>query len=114
MTVNHADLRAHHDRLSSLVESLRATLGNIVDAATDVATDDEHDPEGHTIAFERQQTAALLGDAEHQLAEIEMAIERFDAGTYGRCESCGRPIPFERLEAMPSARRCVGCAEAGA
>jgi RNA polymerase-binding protein DksA len=43
------------------------------------------------------------------LREIDAALERIDKGTYGRCESCGAPIPEERLEARPIARLCVEC-----
>ena len=45
------------------------------------------------------------------LGEIERALERIDDGTYGLCERCGEPIAAERLEALPYAVRCVGCAE---
>ena len=44
------------------------------------------------------------------LREIEDALSKFDAGTYGRCESCGNQIAEARLEAMPAARLCIDCA----
>jgi len=47
--------------------------------------------------------------AEDALAEIEHALDRMATGTYGHCEQCERPIPFERLEAIPHARHCVTC-----
>jgi RNA polymerase-binding transcription factor DksA len=47
--------------------------------------------------------------AQEALAEIEHARARIAAGTYGSCERCERPIPFERLEAIPQARHCVTC-----
>ena len=72
--------------------------------------DDEHDPEGHTIAWERQQTAALLRSARARLAELDLAIRRIEAGDHGRCEICGSPIGDERLDALPTARTCVDCA----
>jgi RNA polymerase-binding transcription factor DksA len=52
----------------------------------------------------------LLAQARHDLADLDQARERLDAGAYGRCESCGRAIPAERLAAHPTARECVGCA----
>ena len=88
---------------------LEAAFDDIVEAAADVATDDEHDPEGHTIAWERQQLAALLQDARAELAEIDAALQRLDEGGYGTCETCGRPIAAARLEALPATRTCVGC-----
>ena len=72
--------------------------------------DDEHDPEGATIAFERQQLAALLDQARRRLADVEAALERRAAGRYGVCENCGRPIAPERLAARPAARTCIDCA----
>jgi RNA polymerase-binding transcription factor DksA len=90
--------------------ALRRDFERIVEAAQSVSTDDEHDPEGSTIAFERAQVAALLDQAERQLAELDAAVARLDAGAYGRCESCGRPIAPERLLVRPAATRCIDCA----
>src|SRR6476646_3614740 len=92
------------------VDSLVRTFDEIVEAATDVATDDEHDPEGHTIAFERQQVAGLLRDSRSHLTEISDAVGRLDAGEYGTCERCGAAISDERLDALPAARTCIECA----
>lgn len=107
-------VRARLDELRRVTRrravDLAASFDGIVDAASDVATDDEHDPEGHTIAWERQQIAALLEEAATTLAEIDAALDRLDAGTYGTCRSCGRPIAPERLEALPATPLCVGCA----
>ena len=47
--------------------------------------------------------------AAESLADIRHALNRLDAGTYGSCEACGLAVPFERLEAIPSARLCVAC-----
>jgi RNA polymerase-binding transcription factor DksA len=71
--------------------------------------DDEHDPEGATLAFERAQTAALLSQARAHLGDLEEAMERLRAGTFGRCERCGDEIVLERLMARPTAQRCVEC-----
>jgi DnaK suppressor protein len=59
--------------------------------------------------LERELAQAGAQRAQEALAEIEDALARLDAGTYGRCEACGAPVPFERLEAIPSARFCVAC-----
>jgi RNA polymerase-binding transcription factor DksA len=97
---------ATNQRIAGLANS----FDGIVEAASDVATDDEHDPEGHTIAWERQQIAALLDEARTMLAAIDAAEQRIDAGSYGSCTTCGRRIPDERLEALPAAPTCVDCA----
>jgi DnaK suppressor protein len=100
------------------LESLRAEtvaglaeLGLRIDAVTaaraDANTDDEHDPEGATIAFERSQADALRQAAARRLEEIDAALDRVAAGTYGRCVVCGEPIPAARLAARPFAATCL-------
>jgi DnaK suppressor protein len=95
-------------RLSGLTDD----FNEVVAASRDANADDEHDPEGATIAFERSQVAALVLQVQAQLAEVEAAIERLAAGTYGLCEQCGQPIAAARLEARPTARTCIKCASA--
>ena len=82
----------------------------IVEATSDVATDDEHDPEGHTIAWERQQLAALAEETKLTLANIDAAEQRLDEGRYGRCTLCDRAISPDRLEALPATETCIDCA----
>jgi DnaK suppressor protein len=72
--------------------------------------DDEHDPEGATLAFERQHVAALISQARQHLAQIEAAMVRLAEGRYGRCENCGQPIGAARLAARPVTTACIGCA----
>jgi DnaK suppressor protein len=92
------------------ITALRREFDGIVESSAGVATDDEHDPEGATIAFERAQLAALLDQSRMHLAELDDALERLRQGRYGRCERCGRPIAAERLAARPAARTCITCA----
>ena len=96
------------------ITALRREFDGIVESSAGVATDDEHDPEGATIAFERAQLAALLDQARRHLAELDDALERLRQGRYGGCERCGRPIAAERLAARPAARTCITCAAAAA
>jgi RNA polymerase-binding protein DksA len=65
-----------------------------------------------THVFEQQRDLALRDRAEQHLSAVDAAIARLDAGAYGRCESCGKPIPAERLEALPSAALCIDCQRA--
>lgn len=88
---------------------LTGQFDEVVAASRDTNADDEHDPEGATIAFERSQLAALVAQVRERLAEVDAALERLEAGTYGGCEVCGRPIAAARLEVRPTARSCVGC-----
>lgn len=92
------------------IADLQRSFEGIVEATDGVATDDEHDPEGHTIAWERQQVAALLAEARASLADIDNAVRRLDDGRYGTCTSCGRQIAPERLDALPASPVCVDCA----
>jgi RNA polymerase-binding transcription factor DksA len=87
-----------------------SSFDDIVEATADVATDDEHDPEGHSIAWERQQIAALVGESRIALAEIDAAERRLDDGSYGTCSICGLGIAAERLDALPATPTCVSCA----
>ncbi|KRE39171.1 DNA-binding protein [Janibacter sp. Soil728] len=105
-TTLHEERRGTLARLATLTGDFAA----IVEASEGSNADDEHDPEGATIAFERSQLDALVQQARHHVSEIDAALERLDAGTYGICERCGRPIAPGRLEARPVARTCIGCA----
>jgi DnaK suppressor protein len=92
------------------IADLTADLNGIIESATSVATDDEHDPEGTTIAFERAQLASLLSAAHARIAELDAALARLGAGNYGRCDQCGGEISAERLAARPAAHDCITCA----
>ncbi len=82
----------------------------MVDATAGANADDEHDPEGATIAFERAQVTALLDQARRRLGDVDAALARWDEGSYGRCLSCGETIASARLEARPTATTCIRCA----
>lgn len=95
-----ADLQA---RLSRLTED----MVSLVESSRDSNADDEHDPEGQTIAYERSQLSAVTRQAQEHLTALDAALERVAAGTYGICEVCGHRIDGARLEARPTARTCV-------
>lgn len=103
-------LAADRDETVLRLGQLTADLDELVAATVSSNADDEHDPEGSTLAFERSQVDALIQQARHHLDEVEATAVRITDGTYGVCETCGRPVPAERLEARPVARTCVGCA----
>jgi len=94
----------------SLIARLIADLESFTSARTDSATDDEHDPEGPTLAFERSQATAILEQTREHLAQIDRAVDRLGEGSFGACASCGEPIPFARLEVRPYSTQCVACA----
>ncbi|MEV6596456.1 TraR/DksA C4-type zinc finger protein [Actinoplanes sp. NPDC051346] len=101
-------------RLRASAEAEAATLAQNLEAlfaaSRDSNADDEHDPEGATVGFERAQLTALLATARGRIAEVDDALRRVDTATYGVCERCGQPIAEERLAARPFARRCMACA----
>lgn len=72
---------------------------------------DETDPDS-MLEFELAEAGAAR--AREAIDDIADALRRMDLGTYGCCEACGAPLPFERLEAVPAARRCVACPGRGA
>lgn len=99
-----------HRATVARVAALQANVDDIIERSNEASRDDEHDPEGATIAFERAQALALLDSAQAHLRAIEFAQQRLADGLDIRCETCGEPIPIERLLARPTARTCVRCA----
>jgi RNA polymerase-binding transcription factor DksA len=103
-------LAADREETQRRLARLEGELAGIVDAAQAANIDDEHDPEGATIAFEREHAAALTAQARQHLADIEAALARLADGRYGTCERCGGPISPARLAARPAAATCITCA----
>lgn len=113
MDLRRRRLVAERDEELARLAGLTDDYSGVVAAARDTNGDDEHDPEGATIAFERSQIGALVQQVRDHLAEIDAALVRLEDGSYGTCERCGRPIEEARLEARPVARTCIECAGAG-
>jgi DnaK suppressor protein len=103
LTRTRAETLAH-------IAALTAEFDGVVAASASSNADDEHDPEGSTIAFERSQVGALVAQARAHLDDVALALARLDAGTYDVCARCSGPIGAERLQARPVARTCMGCA----
>ena len=74
---------------------------------------DEESGEGDTLNVERERDLALSAQARAAVDEIDRALAKMDAGTYGICERCGHPIPKARLKALPYASLCVACKSGG-
>jgi len=62
-----------------------------------------------TESFELEKRLALEKQTRANIAEIELALDKFKKGTYGLCDICGQPIPADRLEAVPYANLCLSC-----
>ena len=83
----------------------------LLDARGGDTADDEHDPEGSTLSAEWSMREGVRHAERHELEQIDAALARMDAGTYGVCTTCGRVIPLDRLRIRPTATTHVACAE---
>jgi|SRR5436305_5810542 len=92
-----SDFDAEHLTDESEDESIGELSGGI----------DQHQADVGTETFEREKDLSILEQIEAELADVEHALRRLDDGTYGTCEFDGKPIPEDRLEALPAARFCV-------
>jgi RNA polymerase-binding transcription factor DksA len=104
-------LQEERERAQARLDHLRREREEIVATVQLDPPDDEHDPDGATLAWEREQLAALIAAQTERLGAIDDALDRVAAGTHGRCTDCGEPIPPARLEIRPAATRCVDCAD---
>jgi len=95
-----AQLLAEHDRVK----------GQLLDLGEDRDSFDEGFADSGQVTAERGEVQALAGTLQETLQDIDAALGKIEQGTYGLCESCGRPIADARLEAMPAARLCIACA----
>ena len=103
-------VRSAQEHTIHQVRSLEETVRSIIEASELTSTDDEHDPEGATIAYERAQAIALLRQAREDLIRLETARAVLDAGQTVVCAVCGAEIDAERIIALPTADRCIRCA----
>lgn len=103
-------LSRQRDGATDRVLWLERQVRDLADEQALTTHDDEHDPEGVTIGYQRAQSQSLLAGARADLATIEQARQRICDGTYGSCARCGVPIGADRLAALPAALTCIDCA----
>ena len=111
MDIEPAEARA---RLAARRRELEALLGGLQgsgprEALGELASYDNHPADLGTETWQRGQALGLRQDLGEALREVDAALARLEAGRYGVCEACGRPLPADRLRAVPEARRCVAC-----
>lgn len=94
------------ERLASVEGRLASVRG-----ARSEWSDEEHDPEGFALTFEWQQAEGARLEHRRELAELDAAEARVNAGTFGVCEACGQPIPEGQLELRPARTSCVACVD---
>jgi len=97
--VEHALATLRHEHPGSLDEEVEEIA----------ATSDNHLAETATATLGREIDYTLGDNAEQVISEIDAALQRIEAGTYGTCVDCGHAIPHERLEANPRASLCIDC-----
>ena len=106
--VTNATQRAQLEEERSRIQGQLEQMGHF---GTGMSFDEGFADSGQVTA-ERGEVEALANTLVETLTEIDHALEKFDAGTYGVCEVCGAEIPEARLEAKPAARHCINCASA--
>jgi RNA polymerase-binding protein DksA len=107
-----AKLLEERRRIVGDLELLEETTASTPrDASGDLSSHSSHMADQGSDSMEREKAFLFASVKRRRLDEIDLALARIDAGTFGVCESCGKPIPAKRLERMPGASLCVACKE---
>ena len=107
-------LRAERATYVEQAEDLKAEADSLAqDMEPGDVQFDEESGEGGTVTVDRERDLALSAQARAAIDDIDHALAKIEAGTYGLCEGCGQPIPRARLKALPQARMCVTCKSGG-
>ena len=112
MNPDQARQRLEEER--ARLEGVRATFADEhlsdeseTENLSELSSIDQHQADVGSETFEREKDISILEQIEAELEDVEHALHRLDDGTYGTCEVDGKPIPADRLEAMPAARFCL-------
>lgn len=104
-----AAVAAERAAVAERVAALARQVDELAEQQAHTTHDDEHDPEGVTIGYERAHLQALHAAARQELDDLDRAAARLAAGRYGRCVRCGAAIAEERLDALPAVETCIAC-----
>ena len=107
--IEFAELRARLERERASLLADIDTLSVENQVQSDDAGIGNHQADDASDVVSRDLNLALRGNSQDLLAQVDAALQRLDAGTYGACARCGRPINPERLEALPYATYCITC-----
>jgi DnaK suppressor protein len=107
-----AQLESERDRLQAIVAEMERIMRETLSEASGENNYRDHMADQGSATFERELDMTLEENARENLLEVQQALERVDAGSYGTCARCGKDIPVERLEAYPTASLCIVCKEA--
>jgi RNA polymerase-binding protein DksA len=105
-----SSLHRDHALLIGEIANAEAGLADLIRDSGDGAGDDQADAGSKT--FEREHEMSLANNARDMLEQVQHALDRIDAKTYGTCESCGKAIGKLRLQAFPRATLCMSCKQA--
>jgi DnaK suppressor protein len=111
------DLAVYRERLDAerarLLDDLHHQNAEVAEGGDDLDPNrggvSNHLADDSDVMFEQEKLMSLRFNTEQMLQQVDHALERVAAGTYGTCENCGKPIPPERLDARPYATLCVNC-----
>jgi RNA polymerase-binding protein DksA len=96
-------------RVTAAINHIHKDNSGSIEDETEEETYDNHLADSATATLNREIDYTLEENAGHVLSAIEAALQRIEAGTFGTCGRCGKPIAEERLEAIPYANRCIDC-----
>jgi RNA polymerase-binding protein DksA len=102
-------LMEERGRVAAAINHLHEDNSSSFEDETEEETYDNHLADSATATLNREIDYSLEENAGHVLSAIEDALLRIEAGTFGTCGRCGKPIAEERLEAIPYANRCIDC-----
>ena len=105
----HKQLKEEHKRLEEELEQLRSNASS-ADERREGSPFGKREEEA-TETLELEKRLSLENRIRKELVEVEHTLHKFDDGTYGKCDNCGKLIDPARLEALPQASLCLNCKE---
>src|SRR5215218_2209909 len=102
-------LQEERQRVVEAIEYLHAENPGSLKEETEESTADNHLADTATVTLDREIGYTLEENSEHVLKAINRALAKIELGTFGICETCGRPIAEDRLAAIPYATQCIDC-----
>lgn len=103
-----ARLLEERQRVVDAIDNIHAeNPGSLGDETEELTFQDNHPGDVATATFDREMASTLEDNSSYVLSEIDAALQRIEAGTFGTCKACGGPVGEERLEALPWATLCI-------
>jgi DnaK suppressor protein len=108
--MNETDIQRYKDRLLNLRDQVRGDIQASIDALAEEVHPVGEDTKEPSEGVDKE--LALEHNEEDIYNSVNAALQRIEAGMFGRCAECGKPIPKARLDAIPYAAYCVDCERA--